>query len=139
MIAHGAVMRYVGVGHEVVVAAHGGGGVLVGAYGPAVDRHILADDVLIADLHIRHHVFRPAHVLRGRADAAVGIYLVPGAYFHIAVDINVSHELVVRADLDVLAYYAVRSYFGGLVDNCSGSHDGGGMYGHGCSFIFLVP
>ena len=130
VVAYGAVMGDVGVGHKVIVAAYRRGGVLLGAYGPAVDRHVLADDVLIADLHVRHHILSPAHVLRGRTDGAVGIKAVALSYLHVAVDINISHKLVIGTDLNVFANDAIRSDFGGFIDLGSGSHDSSGVYGH---------
>ena len=130
IVAYGAVMGDVSVGHKVIVAANSRGGVFIGSQRAGMDGHVFPDDVLIADLHIRHHILSPAHVLRGRADGAVGIKAIALAYLHVSVDINVSHKLIPWADLNVFADYAIRSDFGGFIDLGSGSHDGSGVYGH---------
>ena len=127
VIADGAVVRDVGVGHNEVVAAEAS---QASAFdGAAIDGDEFADDVVVADFEARGLAV-VADILRREADGRKRKEVIMRPDFRGPIDRNVGDQFAGFAKFDVCADGAVRADLAGGVDFCSGIEDRGGMGVH---------
>jgi hypothetical protein len=121
VVADGAVVRDVGVGHQQVVVADAGHA--AAARRAAMDGHELADHVAVADHHPRR-LAAELQVLRHQADRGHREDFVVVADLGDAVDDARRADPAVTADADVLADRHVRPDDRARADLRAGMHDG---------------
>ena len=129
VVAELAVMRHMGAHHEQVAVAKPRGPTTRG--GTAMDGHLLADVVAVADLAPRLLAAVLA-VLRGAADRRERVEHVVGAEAGVALDHHMVPQDRARADGDLRPDHAPWADDGIVRDLRGGVDDGGGVdLGHG--------
>ena len=110
MIADGAIVSDVGVGHEEIVTADAGE---ASAFdGAAIDGDELANEVVVADFEARGFAV-VADILRREADGRKRKEAIMGADFRWAIDGDVRDQFAGFAEFDVCADGAVGADFAG--------------------------
>lgn len=123
VISERDIMRDVAVGENVIARANG----RVFAIGSAaVDCHVLAKGVVVANLRVSRAAF-PFQVLRFQANAREGKNLIAAAECRVAVDHHVRMQLAVVAEFHVLADDAIRPNMARRRDLRLRMNNGGGM------------
>src|SRR5258708_2944468 len=124
VVAHGAVVAYMRVcQHEYVAAQRGESAAL---RGPTIDRHILAKNIVVANLY-SGRLSGIGRVLRLRADAAKREEAVVRANLSRTMDYYMRHQLAVLAQFHAFAENAVRANRAGRRHFYAGSDNCGGM------------
>ena len=121
MVADGAVVTDVGVGHDQAVAANAGSA--TASLRSAGDGDVFADGVVIADLE-RGGFATVFQILRGDSQAGEGIDTIPGPQARLAVQYDVRNQLAVLAHLDIRTDGAIGAYDTGVWNESRSSHNG---------------